>query len=152
MKRIITSGLLLASAGMSAHAGNCTGSTYQVGVVWSPTWSLSGLTICATATNGDRWQEYHRSDGRLIEYAKGPSDPIDPTHDVGTWSGLTFNAADSTSRATYNYTGGSSYTFEVWQDSSGGSGTAWYYCGAGAGNTTRVATITGRLPGQVACP
>lgn len=68
---------------------------------------LSGKTVCATS-GGDRWQEYHQAGGALIDYKKGPSDPVDPTKTVGGWSA-------NGSAITYNYTDGgiSSYSFAV---------------------------------------
>jgi hypothetical protein len=46
---------------------------------------VSGNTICAEKENGDKWQEYHEPTGKLIDYKKGPDDPIDPTQELGTW-------------------------------------------------------------------
>jgi hypothetical protein len=140
MKGIITTGLLLASLPLSAMAGDCTGGS---GTQLDATNTLLGKTVCASATNGDSWQEWHKAttlaSGQLIEYALGPTDPIDPTHTVGTWT-------RSGSSITYNYTGGGSYTFELWE-----AGGTRYFCPSGSG-TTLVATVSTILSGQQPCP
>jgi len=150
MKRTIITGLLLVGASAGSFAGNCTGVDISTGYVSSPTFSLGNFTVCASAPNGDRWQEWHQgtqgsaTSGTLTEYAKGPADPVDPSHDVGTWSG-------NSSSVTYNYSGGSSYTFEIWLLLGGPYSTTWYYCGSGPTNTTQVATISKLFLGQGSC-
>lgn len=47
--------------------------------------SVEGYTLC-TSRGKDSWQEYHERGGRLIDYKMGPSDKIDPTKQVGTWT------------------------------------------------------------------
>ena len=70
---------------------------------------LGGKTLCATR-GADRWQEFHQSGGALIDYKKGPSDPVDPTKQVGTWT-VTGNGSGTQVR--YNYGQGASYTYKV---------------------------------------
>jgi hypothetical protein len=44
--------------------------------------------LCALGrgpNQGDKWQEIHRENGNLVEYARGPDDPIDPSRKVGSW-------------------------------------------------------------------
>jgi hypothetical protein len=104
---------------------------------------LSGNTVCGTGLNanaGDRWQEWHQAGGTLTEYARGPSDPVDPTHDVGTWS---TSGMGNTSVVTYSYNGGGTYSFSVHVD---GAGTT-FFCSGG----TEVAEAI-LIPGQGACP
>jgi hypothetical protein len=66
---------------------------------------IAGNTVCAMR-GGEQWQEQHRTDTTLWDYKKGPSDPVDPTKQVGSWS-----IASNT--VTYAYTGGPSFTYSV---------------------------------------
>jgi putative hemolysin len=81
---------------------------------------ISNQTVCATR-GGDKWQEQHRSGGQLWDYKKGPSDQVDPSEQVGTWSIASNNV-------TYTYTGGSSFTYSVHND-----GGAYSFCTAPSG-------------------
>jgi len=89
---------------------------------------LSGNTVCGTgvgANAGDQWQEWHQSGGALTEYAKGASDPVDPTHDVGSWS---TSGMGNNSVVTYSYDGGGNYSFSVHVDDGGTT----FFCNGGA--------------------
>ena len=104
----------------------------------NPTSTLStlllGNTVCGKEVGGtDQWQEEHRSGsgGELWERAKGPSDPVDPSHRVGTW---TLDGTNGRPTVRYDYTGGSSYTFSV--HSNGGDN--YSFCDG----STEVATAT----------
>ena len=89
---------------------------------------LEGQTVCGTGVGpnaGDQWQEWHQSGGTLTEYAKGPNDPVDPTHDVGSWSttGGGANAA-----VVYTYDNSGPFSFAV-HDNDGGN---YSFCDSGA--------------------
>lgn len=99
--------LILMSHAFSAHAA-CTTATQVQGAATLRA-VLQGKTVCA-ARGGDRWQEFHRSDGALIDYKKGPSDPVDPTKQVGSWA-VTGNGAGTQLR--YDYGRGGNYTYKV---------------------------------------
>lgn len=102
---------------------------------------LSDKTVCGTgvgANAGDQWQEYHQAGVTLTEYAKGPNDPVDPTHAVGSW---TTSGSGSNSVVTYSYNDGGSFSFNVHYD-----GTTTEFCN---GNS-QVATATLRS-GQQGC-
>ena len=81
---------------------------------------LSGNTVCGRPAAGypggetspDRWQEQHHSNFDLIDYKRGPTDKVDPTKKVGTWS-LARNGT-ATATITYTYEGGSSHTYGVY--------------------------------------
>ncbi|HEC16061.1 MAG TPA: hypothetical protein ENI99_05755 [Sedimenticola sp.] len=79
MKRIVIVGMLLLGWGMGDAVAGC-GATQITDL--QP--KLSGQLIDGSA-GSNRWQEVHCANGDLWELAKGPSDPIDPTHKVGTW-------------------------------------------------------------------
>ena len=66
---------------------------------------VSGNTVCATR-GADRWQEQHRAGGQLWDFKKGPSDPVDPTSQVGTWAIVSNDVIHS-------YTGGPSFTYSI---------------------------------------
>ena len=107
---------------------------------------LENNTVCATATGaggtklGDKWQEWHQTDGTLTEYARGPTDRVDPTRDVGTWSADNGANAD----VTYNYTGNGSYTWVLYDDLGGN----YSFCTGVNGTVVATATF---LTGQVPC-
>ncbi len=71
---------------------------------------LNGSLVCGRpganypGDPNDRWQEVHTSIGSgngsasFSDYKKGPSDPVDPSAVMGTWS------KDASNNVTYNYT------------------------------------------------
>ena len=96
---------------------------------------IVGNTVCANL-GSERWQEYHSGSGNsgaLIDYKKGPSDPVDPSKTVGSWS-------ISGGQVIYNYGSGGTYAYTL-HNNGGGSYT---FCGA------RNIDATFR-PGQGAC-
>jgi hypothetical protein len=97
---------------------------------------LLGNTVCA-ANGGDAWQEFHQSGGVLIDYKKGPTDTVDPSETVGSWS-VTGNDPEAT--VTYNYGSGGIYSYAIYN-----TGSSYDFCGA-----TTVTDVTIK-PGQVAC-
>lgn len=142
MKRLlVTSIVLLAGISGEAMAIDCTGGTQLKNTVGDPNVianALSGKTVCATI-GSQKWQEYHQAGGALIDYKKGPSDPVDPTKTVGSWS---TSGTDASSRVTYNYGSGGSYSYEVHL-----SGGTYTLCGVSGAPTLDVT-----LPsGQVSC-
>ena len=108
MKRFLSLGLVF-SAGIGLNAFADCNTPQVTGTALSDL--LSGKTVCGQSVPpGERYQEVHlgTGSGTLREYAKGPTDPVDPSHDVGNWSVNT-----DASTVTYDYDGGSSYTFTV---------------------------------------
>lgn len=109
---------------------------------------LQNKTVCGTgvgANAGQQWQEWHQGAGfaasTLTEYAKGPSDPVDPTHDVGTW----LATGGTNSLVTYTYTGSATaYTWALFNDGGGN----YSYCTAPGGTVVATATF---LTGQASC-
>ena len=78
---------------------------------------LTGNTVCVVSSHpGWGWenQEAHMSGGALVDYKKGPGDPVDPTTPVGTWS---VSGTGNTTVINYLYTDSSGSTptgpFEV---------------------------------------
>ncbi len=135
--------LLLAVAGQVA--AQCTANRVSGAALIG---LLQDKTVCGTATGaggsnaGDRWQEFHdgaAGSGPLIEWAKGPNDPVDPTHQVGTWL-----ANGRAGTVTYSYSGGGSYTWLVYGDGGG----VYSFCTGANGTAVATATIKN---GQVGC-
>lgn len=151
MQRKTFFALLLAAASGSALAGDCTGGlpgTWSHGIIFED------QMICgASASNSDTWQEFHNSNGTLTEYAEGATDPLDPTHNVGSWVKVVSGPAPyfQTRTVTYTY-GTNSYTFDVYYRVDGDpSNRPIVFCGSGA-STTLVATATRPSGGFQACP
>lgn len=133
MTRLIVPALLL--AGISAQAGaDCLPSSRVTGSALTNL--VSGNTVCATSGTKS-WQEQHRAGGQLWDYKKGPTDPVDPSKQVGTWS----IAANS---VTYSYTNGPSYTYSIH-----GNGPYSFCTGP---NGTEVITGAYFKPGNASCP
>lgn len=121
MKGLIIAGLLLAGVPLVANAADCTGGTGTRVTGNAIATALEGKTVCASAPNGDSWQELHRADGTLAEYAQGPGHAVDPSHDVGSWQ-------RNGNLVEYTYPGSPPYSFELWV-----SGSTYYFCDAAGG-------------------
>jgi len=101
MKRIIVFGIFLISTAGEV-AADCSSRPV------SPLQRfLINRTACATKDNGDKWQEFHQAGGALIDYKRGPNDPVDPTKQVGTW------LVGPSSRVCYDYGSGGKYCYTV---------------------------------------
>lgn len=125
----------LASAG-TAHAA-CTAAT-QVQGATTLRGLLEGKTVCASRGN-DRWQEFHQAGGALIDYKKGPTDKVDPTKQVGTWT-VSGNGAGTQLR--YDYGPGANYNYKVHTIA---AGSTYGFC---SGSAELVVTLR---PGQGPC-
>ncbi len=97
---------------------------------------LRGNTACVPTSIGGvkTWQELHVNGGDLIDYKRGPGHKIDPSEKVGTW--LAVNSTTPNAVVTYNYTGGQSYTYQVWRNSSG----TYSFCAPGKEVVARIKT------------
>ena len=114
--------VLLGCLALSGHAmAACTGPAINQAAL---TAAVSGKTVCAARTP-DRWQEYHRVGGDLIDYKLGPANTIDPSEKVGTWS-ITANANGNNANVVYNYGAGGTFSYSV--RSNGGA--SYSFCGA----------------------
>tara|TARA_R110000787_G_C13263098_1_gene430714 strand:- start:190 stop:585 length:396 start_codon:yes stop_codon:yes gene_type:complete len=116
MKKTIFAGLVLGLVAGGAMAA-CPGAA--VGTAGA---TLSGQLIVDSMGSG---REVHCPGGNLVELAKGVGDPVDPTRIVGTWS-------TTGSAVTYNYSGGSSYTFTLHKN-----GSTYNFC-TGSGSSAVV--------------
>lgn len=98
--------------------------------------ALAGKTFEGSG-GGDSWQEQHKAGGVLCEYAQGTGHAVDPSHNVGTWS-----ASGTDGSVTYNYNGGSSYTFWLRQ-----TGSTYYFCSnsSGSGSDVAFGAITSKV-------
>lgn len=122
---IALGGLSMSGVAAAACQGQLTAAT-----------ELSGKTLCVTKSNGDRFQEYHRADGALIDWKRGSTDPVDPTKQVGSWS-----AAGN--EVVYTY-GSMEYRYTVYRPDNSNN-----FCLQGNGEEI---TPTNVLSVQAACP
>ncbi len=95
---------------------------------------LTNNTICGSR-GGERWQEEHIAGGVLKDYKMGPSDAVDPTKQVGSWS-----VDEVLSQVTYQY-GASTYVYEVWDN--GGAPNKYSFCVASVLSVDNVTVETG---------
>lgn len=100
--------------------------------------TLSGKTACKANTEDWEWQEYHEPSGTLIDWKKGPSDPVDPSVPVGKWSATDGASAE----VTYSYDT-KNYTYNVWKTKLG----LYDFC---AGSTVKVRAAS-LMDGQDSC-
>lgn len=174
MKRTLATiaALALYSASSVAWAQSCPAGTLRVtsGTPTAPNNGagnlqsfIRGATVCL-ARGADRWQEYHGPNGDLIDYKRGPNDPMDPTKKVGTWGVTGVSPAATASpgdprgaraprdeNATLTHTYGNlTYAFAVCVPA-GQARTAnpSYVLSSPTGGTFTEVRI---VPGQVACP
>lgn len=92
---------------------------------------LGGNTVCvpAVTANPMTWQELHvgnnaSTTGALIDFKRGPVDPVDPSETVGTWTVNGNGIGNST--VTHNYGSGGSFTYTV--HGTGAVGTNHSFC------------------------
>jgi len=126
MKRAVAIGIVLTFGASQALAVNAT---------CNP--GLSGNDIAALVLNkyvcngvwpNNTWNELHNGT-TITDFKKGPSDPVDPSTVVGTYSiSPLSNAANGI--ITYTYTGSATtYSYNVKQN----SGSSYFFCPTGAG-------------------
>ena len=108
MKCLLASAVLSFALMPSIAGAACTAASHVTGATTLTT-LLQGKTLCALRGT-DRWQEFHQAGGALIDYKKGPTDPVDPTKQVGTW---TVSGNGSGTQVRYSYGQGASYTYKV---------------------------------------
>jgi hypothetical protein len=151
MKRILLlSALFLAVASGDAMA-ICSGTK-----VTDIKAALEEKLVCAKATAAhpnpsDTWTEEHKTiagaTGILIEYAKGPGDPIDPEKRVGTWGVTT--GRDGLPAVVYKYNNSAALTF-VWTLFFQG-GNSYKFCTTDNNTAIATAAIT-NLPVNAGTP
>jgi hypothetical protein len=84
---------------------------------------VTGKYACAAQSVDRRWNELH-SGGRVIDYKAGPTDPVDPSEDVGSYA----IAPGTPATITYNYGTGGSYTYcVIGLNGNTGDGTYGFY-------------------------
>lgn len=105
-------GVLLVTVMESAFGANCVGSPDENRLnATEISTALSNKTINAVAPSGEDWKEAHCAGGAL--YKAGDGTAVDPRALRGTWS-VTGSGNDRT--VTYNYTGGPTYTWSMYQN------------------------------------
>jgi len=103
----VSLGIALAGLSSGASAGCTSGTPFPVRVPDLATF-LQNKTVCVPPTYVDpmKWQEYHHTDGTLVEYGQGQPES------VGTWS-------VARNLVTYSYTGDKPYTYSVYDNGNG---------------------------------
>lgn len=152
MKRILIFSSLSLLFPITGIAGNCTGGLPGNWYLGS---AVSGYMVCASsATNSDSWQEYHNPNGTLTEYAKGPGDPVDPSHNVGSWQTIVQGPPPYNSMRTGRYTyGGNTYTYDVYSNlDSPVTNREIVFCESGASTTLVAHGTRPNTGGLHACP
>lgn len=100
--------------------------------------TLTSNTVCATRSS-ESWQELHQSGGALVDFKRGPGDPVDPSETVGSWS---IRGTSAVATVFYDYGSGGNFTYQVYAN----GGNSYSFC---VGSTDLPVTIK---PGGGACP
>jgi hypothetical protein len=140
--KVLMLAVALALAGLPAAAMAACGAPSVRLADPALTTLLQGNTVCVPVVTQPTmtWQEFHQAGGTLIDYKRGPSDPVDPTKIVGTWA-ITGNSTRGWF-VTYTYPpSGGTYNYSVWDN---GNGTH-SFCSA---NPEIIGKV---IIGQVAC-
>lgn len=104
----VTFGVALTGFSPGVLAGCSTGRVNEPAL----TTLLRGNTVCVPM----KWQELHRSDGKLVDYKRGPADKIDPSEVVGDWR---VTGSNRGAFVTHDYGGGHAYTYSVYNNGDG---------------------------------
>jgi hypothetical protein len=107
---------------------------------------LSGNTVCVSKSGGWENQEEHMAGGALVDFKKGPSDPVDPTKQVGTWS-VTGTGTGTMVNYTYSDASGSSGPFSFTVHSANNSNLS--FCDA---SNTEIVAATLKNGTGAGCP
>ncbi len=91
--------------------------------------TFAGNTVCGSR-GADRWQEYHRDGGALIDYKKGPNDRVDPSKQVGSWA---IDGTGNGARMVHDYGNGAVYRYAVY-----GQDDIYSFCGGNEVNNVTV--------------
>ena len=110
MNRVIAASVLLCAGVMVDANADC--STNQVTALQT---LLLGQHVCAVR-GSDVWRERHDSPDKLVDIKKGPSDPVDPQKEVGTWSVTNDGGTGAVVTYTYNAFGPAVFsTYKVYK-------------------------------------
>jgi len=145
--RIVIAGALavVLSAG-SASAQTCTGTPMTSAAITS---LIAGRYACANISPTQHWNELHQA-GKVLDYKKGPTDPIDPsdtaTHPTGTFAVTGSGGPQTTGTVTYNYGAGGTYGYNIYANGTGTnpfSATGTYsFCGVTGGAPQLLVTVS----------
>ena len=111
-------GIVLSSLSSVAGAA-CAAPSVRVNTRVAMIPLLTGNTVCVPAVTRPTMeaQELHRADGALIDFKRGPTHPVDPSKQVGTWA---VTGTDGRGIfVTHRYSGGQAYTYAVWRNVDG---------------------------------
>jgi hypothetical protein len=154
MKRILLLSALFLAVALGDAMAICSGTK-----VTDIKTALEGKLVCAKATAahpnpGDTWTEEHKTiaggTGPLIEFAKGPGDPVDPEKQVGTWAVTT--GRDGSPAVVYKYgfpipNSALTYVWTLFFQ----SGSSYLFCTTDGNTAIATAAIT-NLPVNAANP
>ena len=111
-------GIALASLPAVSMAA-CAAPSVRVATTEAMTTLLQGNTVCVPAVTQPTMeaQELHQAGGALVDYKRGPTDTVDPSKQVGSWT-----VTGTSSRGffvTHNYGGDTQFGYSVWDNNDG---------------------------------
>ena len=91
----------------------------------------------------NQWNELHSggASGTVTDFKKGPSDPVDPSEQVGTYT-ITAGSGASYDRIQYNYGSGGTYTYAITPKAGTTAGT-YSFCNISTGAIISVTVQAG---------
>jgi len=147
--KIIAAMLVIAIPNLSY--ANCVASgnaTHKILSQAQLTSLIVGSTACVAKSGGGWENQEQHSGGTVTDYKKGPTDPIDPSKAIGTY---TISADSNGGIINYSYTGGGAYTYYLYGNTAFPNPPAGNYdfCttpGSGASVTVAVKKSIGSCP------
>jgi hypothetical protein len=138
LNHVVGAGLMFVFLVNPAAAQSCAAGSERVTGGNTLRTLLTGKTVCA-ARASERWQEFHNSTGALVDYKRGPSDVVDPSKTVGSWSAT--NGSSAT--VSYNYGTGGSFAYIVCAVPTVAAPTSYTFVGASTipGATLKVGPV-----------
>lgn len=108
MNRVIAASVLLCAGVMVDANAGC-----KKNQVTDLQTFLLNKHVCAVR-GSDVWRERHDPLDKLFDIKMGPTDPVDPSKEVGTWK-VTGSGASNAVAYTYNVPGAVSFTYKVYE-------------------------------------
>lgn len=144
MRVAIAASLLLMFGTGQVMAQNCSSGTPLTQAQISNL--LANRYACVGTSPNAQWNELH-SGGLVLDYKKGPTDPVDPSdtpsHPTGSYTVTGLGSSQTTGTVHYNYGAGGTFAYNIIANLGAGfppfvSGGQYSFCAVGGGQNLAV--------------